>query len=221
MFKIKMFITKLIHGEYSFKYVDLFRQNGLRSPFLRCIKDEFQFHILTFIKKDPKLKIFETSETIQFGNTSSSLTSDELLKTKGLPYCFNAFLFDEYEILMIGYHETIQNTKLKSIYTFANGVYIMGQYSFVDVKKEDSLNISKTLIKKYTADSTESLDKFFIKDKNKNYIYYADNGFDIAVKYFLVSDPKSKEIYSKFTDSILKTDTTNNKAIELKLNELF
>ena len=221
MFKIKVFITKLIHGEYSFQYVDLFRRNGLRSPFLRCVKDEFHFHILMFIKKDPKLKVFDTSETIQFGNTTSSLTPDELQKTKGLPFCFNAFMFGEYEVIMIGYHETIQNTKLKSVYVFANGVYIMGEYCFTDIKKDNSLSISKTLIKKYTSDSIESFDRFYIKDKNKNYIYFADNGFDICVKYFLASDAKSKEIYSKFANLILKTDENNTDLIESKLSEMF
>ena len=221
MFKIKMFITKLIHGEYSFKYVDLFRQNGLRSPFLRCVKVEFNFHILMFLNKDTKLKVFDTSETIQFGNASPSLTSDELLKTKGLPFCFNAFMFEEYEVIMIGYHETIQNTKFKTIYTFANGVYIMGEYCFSDIKKESTLSISKTLINKYTSDSTESLDRFYIKDKSKNYIYFADNGFDISVRYFLASDAKSKEIYSKFANSVLKTDDNYSNIIESKLSEIF
>jgi hypothetical protein len=216
-----MFFIKLIHGEYSFQYVDLFRQNGFRSPFLRCIKDEFFFHIIMFLKKDPKVKVFETSEIIQFGNTSESLTSQELLKTKGLPFCFNAFLYDETEITLIGYHETIQKTKLKSVYVFANDVFILGEYSFTDVDKVDSLEIFKTLIKKYINESTENIDRFFIKDKDKNQIYFADNGFEISIKYFLVKNPKAKDVYTNFANSFLKSDENNSKIIESKLTEMF
>jgi len=221
MFKIQMFFTKLIYGEYSFKYVDLFRRKGFRSPFLRCIKDEFFHHILLFLKKDSKIKVFDTQELIQFGNTSFSLTSSELIKTKGLPFCFNALIFDEFDITIIGYHETIQNTKLKSVYVFANEVFILGEYSFTDVNKLDSLNIFKSLIKKYISDSTENLDKFFIRDINNNHIYFADNGFEISIKYFLLKNPKAKEIYSIFSNSVIKTDDTNNDAIKSKLSEMF
>ncbi len=219
MFKIKMFFTKLFHGEYSFQYIDLFKKSGFRSPFLRCINDEFFYHILMFLKKDPKVKVFDTSETIKFGNTSFSLTSDELLKTKGLPHCFNAFIFNEYDVKVIGYQEIIQNTKLKSFHVFANGVFILGEYSFSDVNKVDSLNISKILIKKYISDSIENLDNFFIKDVDNNHIYFSDNGFEMTIKYFNVKDAKSREIYSDFEKMVLKTDSIEDD-VESKLAEM-
>jgi len=220
MFKLKMLFTKLIHGEYSFQYVDLFRKKGFRSPFLRCISDEFYSHILILLKKDPKVKVFDTSGTIQFGNTSFSLTSGELFKLKGIPFCFNALVFDDYSITIIGYNEMIQNAKLKSIYIFANDVFILGEYLFTETLKTHLNNISDTLIKKYISDSTENIDKFFIKDRNQNHIFFSDNGFEISIKYFLVNSPKSKEIYSDFTKKFSKTDD-NIDAIRLKLAEIF
>lgn len=216
-----MFFTKLIHGEYSFQYVDLFRRNGFRSPFLRCIKDEFLFHIIMFLKKDPKLKVFDALETIQFGNTSLSLTSNELIKTKGLPFCFNALIYNDFNITIIGYHETIQSTKLKSVYIFANDVLILGEYSFTGIDKIGSQNILKILIKKYISDSIDKIDRFFIKDKNNNHIYFADNGFEISIRYFLLENPNAQEIYSAFTQSISKSNEINNDVINTKLTEIF
>ena len=219
MFAIKMFFTKLFHGEYSFRYVDLFKKNGFRSPFLRCITDDFSSRIIMFLKKDPKIKIFDTNETIQFGNIPFSLTSDELLKTKGLPNCFNAFFFNDYEIKIIGYRETIQNKKMRSIYVFANKVFILGEYSFTDINKVESLNISKILIKKYISDSTEDKDVFFVKDVNNNYIYLNDNGFEMSIKYFNANG--AKDIYADFENIILKTKDDNTAEVELKLAEMF
>ncbi|MFZ4400260.1 MAG: hypothetical protein ACOYO1_09515 [Bacteroidales bacterium] len=173
------------------------------------------------MKKDPKLKVFNALEPIQFGSTSLSITSNELFRTKGLPFCFNALIFGEYNITIIGYHETIQSTKLKSVYVFANDVFIMGEYAFTGIDKIGSQNILKTLIKKYISDSIENIDKFFIKDKNNNHIYFADNGFEISVKYFLLEDTKAKEIYSVFSNSVLKSDEINHDAINSKLTEMF
>ena len=174
MFKIKMFFTKLFHGEYSFQYVDLFRRHSFRSPFTRCISEEFSAYIQIFLKKNSNFKEFETSETITFGNTPLSLNSNELINTIGLPFCFNAFVFEEYKVKVIGYQEYIQNTKLKSVYVFANEVFIAGEYSFTEVNKTDANSISKVLLKKYISESIENNDKFFIKDKDKNRIFFND-----------------------------------------------
>ena len=216
-----MFFTKLFHGEYSFQYVDLFRRHSFRSPFTRCISEEFSAYIQIFLKKNSNFKEFETSETITFGNTPLSLNSNELINTTGLPFCFNAFIFEEYKVKVIGYQEYIQNTKLKSVYVFANEVFIAGEYSFTEVNKTDANSISKVLLKKYISESIENNDKFFIKDKDKNRIFFNDNGFEISVKYFLSKEANAKEIYSNLSKAIFKLDDQKIDTIESKLADMF
>lgn len=53
-FKIKVFLTKLRYGKHSLEYVNLFKNNDLRSPFSPCVKDEFVFHIIFYLKKNER-----------------------------------------------------------------------------------------------------------------------------------------------------------------------
>ncbi|MFZ4413292.1 MAG: hypothetical protein ACOYOV_09450 [Bacteroidales bacterium] len=149
------------------------------------------------------------------------MNSNELINTIGLPFCFNAFVFEEYKVKVIGYQEYIQNTKLKSVYVFANEVFIAGEYSFTEVNKTDAHSISKVLLKKYISESIENNDKFFIKDKDKNRIFFNDNGFEVSVKYFLSKEANAKEIYSNLSKAIFKLDDQKIDTIESKLADMF
>ena len=77
-------------------------------------------------------------------------------------------------------------------------MFIAGEYSCSEVNKTDAHSISKVLLKKYISESIENNDKFFIKDKDKNRIFFNDNGFEVSVKYFLSKEANAKEIYSNF-----------------------
>ncbi len=221
MLKIRMFITKCIYGKYSFQYVDLYRKFGYRSPFLRCFKNDFFTQILIFLNKDPEIKKFETSETIQYENSAHSLTSSELIHKKGLPFCFSTLVFGNYDIVFIGYRETLQNTKIKSVYIFANEVFIMGEHSFKELNKKTSGNILNEFTKKYISTSIEGIDKFFIKDHHQNYIHCSDNGFETSIKYFLTGNSVLKKIYSDFAISIAKSRFKYNEATKLEFADMF
>lgn len=225
MFKIlkfwsKAFFIKLFKGQYSIEYVSLFKNNDLRSPFLPCIKDEFIFHILMFLKRDIKVKKYTTTENIQFGNTSFSLNYTDIFKTKGVPMCFNALKINDYVIKIIGYQDTVQDSKIKLVYYFVNDIFILGEYSFSDNSLSESVNISKILIDKYISESTKDIDEFYIEDSNKNCIYFKDNGFERSVKYFNYINIESRKIYEELTKLMLPSDM-NNDDIELKLSQMF
>jgi hypothetical protein len=219
-FRFRVFFTKLSKGEYSSGYVNIFKDNDLRSPHVPCIKDEFIFHILMFLKKTKNVKILNTSENIQFGNTPFSLKFDEIFKLRGVPMCFNALNINDYNIKIIGYQDIINESKIKSIYFFVNNIFILGEYSFADNSITESIDISKIIINKYINESIENIDEFYIEDLNNNCIYFKDNGFERSVKYFNNVSNDSRKIYNELKDLMLPT-IANNDEIESKLNELF
>lgn len=81
-FKIKIFFTKLRYGSHSLEYVNLFKKNDLRSPFAPCVKDEFVFHIMMYLKKNENVKVYKTKEPIQFGTFRSIHHTRIYLKIK-------------------------------------------------------------------------------------------------------------------------------------------
>lgn len=220
IFKIKVFFIKILKGKFSVEYVELFKNNQVRSPFSPCIKDEFVSHIIMFLQKEENVKVFKTNENIQFGNTLFSAKYDEVFKREGTPSCFNALRINDYKITIIGYHNTIQGSKIKSIYYFVNDIFILGEYSFSDTSLIESINISKLIIDKYLTESTKDLDKFYIEDSNKNAIYFRDNGFDLCVTYFNNTDKNAIDIYKNLSQLLLKANIENND-VKLKLSEMF
>jgi hypothetical protein len=220
IFKLHVFFTKLRKGQYSYEYVSVFKDNDLRSPFSPCIKDDFFSHILTYIKRDPTLKVYKTKENIQFGNTPFTLKYDDIFRSRGIPFCFNALKLKDYRILIIGYHDTIQNSKIKTIYFFANDIFIFGEYAFTNSSVSESISFSEILVNKYISESTKDIDEFFIEDNKENLIYYKDNGFEINIRYYNSGDAVSKTIYSDIGDLMVVTDFNSNE-FKSKLNEMF
>jgi len=218
-FRFKVFFTKLTKGQYSSEYVNLFKSNDLRSPFAPCIKDEFIFHILMFLKRDPKIKVYKTTENIQFGNTSFHLKYADIFKEKGIPYCFNALTINNYEVKIMGYQDTLQSSKIKSVYFFVNDVFILGEYTFGESSVSESVNISQILINKYISESTKDIDEFFIEDKNNNSIYFKDNGFERSIKYYNSINPDSKAIFNEISKLMLPSDS-DSKDVLLKISEM-
>ncbi|MEI6821066.1 MAG: hypothetical protein WCL51_03970 [Bacteroidota bacterium] len=219
-FRFKDFYTSLVYGKYSLQYVDLFKKNDLRSPFIPCIKDEFIFHILMFLKKTPKAKTFTTTDNIQFGNIPFTTTYKEVFRSMGIPFCFNSMMVKNHEIKIIGYQEMLNQTKLKSVYFFINDVFVVGEYLFSDVAKIESLNISKILVKKYISESIDKIEEFYIEDSSKNMIYYRDNGFDLSVKYCNYGDSQVRKILFELGKHMLqKNENFDN--LEDKIAEMF
>ena len=219
-FRIKEFSTTIIHGKYSLQYINLFKKNDLRSPFIPCIKDEFIFHILMFLIKSPKSKTFNTNDTIQFGNVSFSTTYKEVFKEKGIPFCFNALMVKDYEIKVIGYQEVLNQTKLKSVYFFINNHFVVGEYVFSDIAKLESMNISKIIVKKYISESIDKIEEFYIEDPSKNMIYFRDNGFELSVKYCNYGDNEVRKILLDLGKFMLPKDSSNNDLVD-RLAEMF
>lgn len=219
-FRLKIFITKLTKGEYSTEYVNLFKGNDLRSPHLPCIKDEFIFHIMMFLKKTENVRTFKTSENIQFGNTPFSINYKDIFKRRGIPMCFNALKINDYEIKIVGYQDAVNNSKIKSIYFFVNNIFILGEYSFTDNSVAESINISKILIKKYINESLSNIEEFYIEDSKNNCIHFKDNGFERSVKYFSYMNEDAEKIYNELKEMMLPTISVDED-IETKLNDLF
>jgi hypothetical protein len=172
-----------------------------------------------YLKRKPDIKVFQTNENIQFGNISFNLSFNELLKSREEPSYFNASNFDKFVVKIVGYQDDIVNSKMKTIYYFVDDVFILGENSFNDTSISESINISKILIKKYISESIGKSEEFFIEDKNKNMIYYYDNGFERSIKYFNSENEKSRNIYKELSSIVLDTiDST--KEIESRLSQI-
>lgn len=218
-FKIKVFLTKLRYGSHSLEYVNLFKKNDLRSPFAPCVKDEFVFHIMMYLKKNENVKVYKTKEPIQFGNFSFNTSYKDFYKQKGVPSCFNALIFNKHEINILGYSDFLLNKKIKSIYYFADNHFILGEYVFAESSLNASFDITKMLVEKYTDEKAEKIDEFFISGEDRNCIYFINNGFEISIKYFNYSDDFSKNFYEKAKKEIFP-ETEDINSAKNKLNEM-
>jgi len=218
-FRIKVFLTKLRYGSYSLEYVNLFKKNDLRAPFARCVNDDFIFHILMYLNKNSEVKKYTTKEPIQFGNISFKTMYKDVFKTMGLPSCFNALVFNNYEINILGYSDYLQNIKMKSIYYFADSNFIMGEYIFPEPFLNASIDITKMLLDKYTTEINESLDEYFISSEDGNFIYFNNNGFETTIKYFNNTTTFSKNFYENARKELYKNAEDINKTRD-KLNDM-
>lgn len=218
-FRIKVFLTKLKYGSYSLEYVNLFKKNNLRSPFAPCIKDDFAFHIMMYLKKSEDIKLFKTNEPIQFGNVTFDSHFKDIFKTKGVPTCFNAFIFNDHEINTLGYSEYFLNKKIKSIYYFADSHFILGEYVFTEKAFDFSIDLSKMILDKYTTEKANDNEEFFILGDDGNSVHFLNNGFEISIKYFNNSSHFSKNFYEKAKKEIYPNGEDIN-GVRNKLNEM-
>ncbi len=218
-FRIKVFFTKLRYGAYSLEYVSLFKRNDLRSPYSPCIKDEFIFHIIMYLKNRSDVKTYKTKEPIQFGNLSFDKLYKEVFNTKGIPSCFNALTFNNYKINILGYSDYLQNKKIKSIYYFADSHFILGEYIFTEISFDATLDITKMILDKYSTERNEKIDEFFIEGEDGNCINFNNNGFEISIKYFNNSSTFSRNFYDKAIKNLF-SDNEDINAAKSKLNEM-
>lgn len=215
-YKLKVFFTELIKGKYSLEYYNLFKDNGLKNPFIPCFNDEFIFHIIKYLKQNSEIKIFKTEHKIMYGNVPFSIKINDLLKTKNEPDYFTISNFDKFIVKIFGYNDDILNAKMKSLYFFVDDIFILGENVFLEYSLPDNVNIAKIIFEKYSTKLWEDIDDFFIEDVNKNVIYYSNNGFEKSIKYFNVEDEKAKNIYSKLsTIALEKNDISNEIAYKL------
>ena len=188
---------KLIYGEYSYKYISLYKNYTKKSPHVYCFKDEIIFHIIPLISNE-NVKKLKTQKDIQFGDTKFFSNYSQIINTKGKPFCYNTFLLNSTEVKVAGYKVSMFNSEIKALYFFYDKIFFMGEYV---IKKEgkniDITKFSETLIKKYCKEEIIIDENFVIENNNGNIIHFSDDGFFISIKYF---SNQNKNITNNISD---------------------
>jgi len=189
MFKfLKRWYILAIHGRYSFEYLTFFKENDLRSPVISCIKDEIAMHLMVFFRKLKNSVDFLTTKPIEFDKVPFMIPSQDLLKIKGSPDCMKVEKQGQNRFLVMGYHETLQGMKMRSMYFFVNDRFIMGEYLFPDISHLNPAGLARTFSVKYLDDHPVENDVFYITDTSGNQLNFENNGFTISIKYLFMGD---------------------------------
>jgi hypothetical protein len=198
---MKLIYIQSVYGRYSYEFLEFFKENDLRNPHNNCIKDEISMHFFAFYKPKKDAVYLETDTKIEFGDTPFMTSYQTIRKEKGEPDCINVSKFNDTRVKLIGYNETLQNMKMKSLFYFIGDNFIMGEYNFHDLNKVKVSNIVAPLSIKYLKGGTLESDNFFIKDPQGDRINFENNGFSITIRYLYRGDEKINQILdSVFTN---------------------
>lgn len=176
----------MVYGQYSYEFLSTFKRYYIRSPFQYCFRDDFISHLLYVINRKDNVPAYTSLKDIYFENTHYFVGYKELMKKKGAPCCFNAFVFDqfEFEIKAIGYKETVAGSKATALFYFMNDSFFMGEYIF----KKPVTDIKSSLAEHFLERKGIEADNFYIENSSKKIIHYQDTGFSVDIKYLCLED---------------------------------
>jgi hypothetical protein len=177
---------KIIYGRYSYEFLSTYKRFFVRSPFQYCFRDDFIAHLLFVLSKKEEIPSYKSPKEIYFENTPYFINYKEFLKKKGTPYCFNAFLFHQFdfEIKTLGYQENIAGSKAITLFYFMNDVFFMGEYIF----KNPRTDIKSSLVNHFLGSTEVTGDNFYIENTRNRIIHYQDTGFTVDIKYLNKED---------------------------------
>ena len=191
---VRLWYITLRYGRYSHEFLTFFKDNNLRSPFNGCIKDEISMHPLVFYRRINDSQEFRTNTAIDYGPIPYMTNYREILKKKGTPNCMKVSTVIENRFMVIGYNESLQGLKMKSMYFFLNDRFIMGEFLFSDLMRAKPSKLAGTLFSKYLNSIQAEKDVFYITDVKGNQLNYENNGFSVSIKYLFNGDSESNSI---------------------------
>jgi len=187
----------MVYGRYSFEFLTFFKENNIRSPYNGCIKDEITMHLMVFFRKIKNSQEFQTNTTIDYGQIPFMTNSKNLFKIKGKPDCMKVAAFNDLKFMVIGYGETLQGLRMKSMFFFLNDRFIMGEFLFSDLLRLKPANMAGTLSSKYLNGASIEKEVFYITDSTGNMLNYENNGFSISIKYLFNGDDTTNKILTE------------------------
>ncbi|MCD4747276.1 MAG: hypothetical protein K8R58_13340 [Bacteroidales bacterium] len=183
--RIILFLSQVIFGKYSFKFLCIYRYFKNTRPYPPSIYDELIHHIFLFKNKKNGTTNYYSYSNIQFKEASFNSSFKELIKKKGKPNYFNADIINNNsEVKIVGYKEKLFDTDIKAIYFFVDNLFFMGEYMFEDIKKINIENLSRNILNKYINSYQKNKNDFYIEGANNTMIYFGDNGFSLYIKFF-------------------------------------
>jgi len=184
----RLWYISLVHGRYSFEFLEFFKENNLRNPHNSCVKDEITLHFMVFFRPLKNAQEYTTNTRIDFDDIPYMISEKKLFKLKGVPDCVNITTFNDARVKVVGYNETLQGMKMKSLYYFIDNQFLMGEYVFPELLRVKPVKIKETLSAKYLNKVSLDGDVFYITDNEGNKLCYEYNGFSIGIKYLYLGD---------------------------------
>ena len=184
----RLWYISIKHGRYSYEFLIYFKNNNLISPFIACLKDQITSHFLVFNKKIKNSDEFHTNTVIDFEEIPFMVSAKNLIQRKGIPDCISAANNGEIKLLVIGYNEFIENSKMKSMYFMVDDHFVMGEFLFSNLKHTNSDTLIAILSSRYLNGAPIGKEFFYIKDIEGNQLNFENNGFSISIKYLYKGD---------------------------------
>ena len=185
---MRIWYISLVYGRYSYEFLSFFKENSIRSPYNGCVKDEITMHFVVFYRKIKNAKEFQTNTAIDYGKIPFMTSCKKLLKIKGAPDCMKVAALNDIKFVVMGYNETLQGLKMKSMYFFLNDHFVMGEFMFINHLRSKPANLAGILSSKYLDGNPIENDVFYITDSKGNQLNYEHNGFSISMKYLFRGD---------------------------------
>jgi len=207
---INLMFIRLLHGRYSYKYLEFFKQNDLRNPLNNCIKDEITLHFSVFFTLLKNAVRFKTDTPIDFKDVPFLITYKKLVKRLGIPNCINIARFHNSRVKVVGYNELFQNKKMKSLFYFIENQFVMGEFVFSESRRMDPTPIKEALSKKYLDGKALQSDTVYITGPEGNLLNYHDNGFYASVKYLY----RGNEYLNQIMDDVFSQADSNGQAFK-------
>lgn len=191
---IRVTYLRIVHGQYSFEYLEFFKKYDLRNPLNNCIKDEITLHVSVFFKRLKGSSNYTTTIPIEFKDVPFLTSYNSLVKEFGKPDCINIARFDRARVKVIGYNETFHQKRMKSLFYFLEDEFFMGEFIFSETHRMDPTQIREGISQKYLEGGEVNQDAFYIEGPLGNILNYHDNGFFASVKYLFRGEQRINEI---------------------------
>lgn len=191
--QLELWIFKTYYGQFSYKYVSLFRKYINKNPYPQSVK----YEISDFLQLLNKTSIEEllTDKDIIFQGLEPGKSYPDFYKQKGKPDYFTIQEFKEIKIFVWGYNYNMYDYDTTVLYFFIDNLFIMGQYNFR--KENQNINItdllSKIKNKYFENNETINLKEIIIRDSKGSKIQSFDDGFSIRISVHNPGIPVIKE----------------------------
>ncbi|MFC2101360.1 hypothetical protein ACFLS7_00020 [Bacteroidota bacterium] len=193
---LNLMVIRIFKGKYSFEYLEFFKKNDLRNPLNNCIKDEITLHISVFFKKLKDSATYKTEIPVEFKDVPFMTAYKDVIKEFGTPHCINIARFGHERVKVVGYFETFQQKKMRSLFYFLEDEFFMGEFVFSETRRMDPTQVVEGISEKYLNGEKIESDSFYIEGPIGNSLNYHDNGFYASVKYLYRGDSHINEILS-------------------------
>jgi len=193
-FQIRYLI--LVYGRYSFERLEYYKKNNLRSPYNTCIKDEIIIHFMVFFKKIRNATDYQSNTKINFCDIPFMSTWKSFKKLKAAPDCMNIARFTDAKVKVVGYNESWEGIRIKTLYYFLNNNFVLGEYHISESLKVNSVRVLQKISSKYLQGIELNGDVIYITDTEKNQLNFENNGFSIGIRYLYRGDEVINQLLS-------------------------